>query len=149
MHKQTARKVRVFFCWNINTSWGMSFRWHCADCLINFAFIGVALHLTVVKQLLYIGVWSNLSRYTASPKREATWLVTESSLSSEFISHSSYGENFSQATGQGCLWMKGNITLCIFTYKQRIIGEGGFKPRLAYQLIMDHVFRIIIIIWGI
>ena len=36
---------------------------------------------------------------TVSPPREATWLVTEGGLSSEFINHGLYGENVFQMTG--------------------------------------------------
>ena len=36
--------------------------------------------------------------------------------------------------------MKHSITLSMFTYKPRLIGEGGFSPRVAYQL--NYVFRI-------
>ena len=39
--------------------------------------------------------------YTVSPRREATWLITEGtcSLSSEFTSHGLYRENVFQMTG--------------------------------------------------
>ena len=34
-----------------------------------------------------------------SPQREATWLISESGLSSEFTSHGLYGEKVFQMTG--------------------------------------------------
>ena len=36
--------------------------------------------------------------------------------------------------------MKYCITLYMFTYKPRLIGEGGFSLRVAYQL--DYIFQI-------
>ena len=36
---------------------------------------------------------------TVSPRREATWLITEGGLSSELTSHGLYGENVFQMTG--------------------------------------------------
>ena len=36
--------------------------------------------------------------------------------------------------------MKHSISLSMFTYKPRLIGEGGFSLRVAYQL--NYVFRI-------
>ena len=40
---------------------------------------------------------------TASPRREATWQITEGGLSREFTSHGSYGENVLYMTGQSGL----------------------------------------------
>ena len=36
--------------------------------------------------------------------------------------------------------MKHSISLSMFTYKPRLIGEGGFSLRVAYQL--NYVFQI-------
>ena len=65
--------------------------------------------LMVITSLTHMGLDSmthigkHCMTYTVSPRREATWLITEGGLSTEFTSHGLYGENVFQTTGLGGL----------------------------------------------
>ena len=69
--------------------------------------------------------------FTTSPWRKARWLITESGLF-EFTSHA--------LNGSKRLFSETKHYPIFFTYKSRLIGEGGFSLRVAYQL--TYVFQL-------